>query len=135
MVLDSVSNIVIWGYGEIAVGMFCGCLATLRPLFRKMFRLGSIGTSGQKPSAGASNLPFPQNSRKTYEQFSNGRDVEMGNMGTVSDAYRGTVQDSGTLRTSNASSEDQILYDAKKHGMGNKSIVVSRQVEIDRSGA
>lgn len=100
-----------------------------------MFRLGSLGTSGQKPSAGASNLPFPQNSRKTYEQFSNGRDVEMGNMGTVSDAYRGTVQDSQNLRTtSSVSSEDQILYDAKKHAMGNKSIVVSRQVDVDRSG-
>lgn len=101
-----------------------------------MLRLGSLGTSGQKPSAGASNLPFPQNSRKTYEQFSNGRDVEMGNMGTVSDcaAYRGTVQDSETLRTSSVSSKDHILYDVKKHGMGNKGIVVSRQVDIDRSG-
>jgi hypothetical protein len=131
---DSVSNIVIWGYGEIAVGMFCGCLATLRPLFRKIFRLGSLGTSGQKPSAGASNLPFPQSSRKTYEQFSNGRDVEMGNMGTVCDAYRGTAADSENLRTSSVSSEDQILHEAKKHGMGSKSIFVSRQVEVERSG-
>lgn len=114
------------------MGMFCGCLATLRPLVRRMFRLGSLGTSGQKPSAGASNLPFPQNSRKTYEQFSSGRDVEMG---TVSDAYRGTAQHSENLQTSSASSDDQILYDAKKQPMGNKSIVVSRQVDVDRSGA
>lgn len=115
--------------------MFCGCLATLRPLFRKVFRLGSLGTSGQKPSAGASNLPFPQNSRKTYEQFSNGRDVEMGNMGTVCDAYRGTAQDPENLRTSSASSEDHILCEAKKHGMGSKSIFVSRQIDVDHSGA
>lgn len=139
-ILDSVSNIVIWGYGEIAVGMFCGCLATLRPLFRKMFRLGSLGTSGQKPTGGASNLPFPQNSRKTYEQFSNGRDVEMGNMGTVSNAYKGPAQDSDeNFRASSMSSEpdsmDQILCEAKKQGMGNKSIVVSRQVNVDRSAA
>lgn len=59
----------------------------------------------------------------------------MGNMGTVSGAYRGTIQDSENLRTSSASSEDQILYEAKKQGMGNKSIVVSRQVDINRSGA
>lgn len=60
----------------------------------------------------------------------------MGNMGTVSGAYGGTTHDSGKLQTtSSVSSEDQILYDVKKHGMGNKSIVVSRQVDIDRSGA
>lgn len=58
----------------------------------------------------------------------------MGNMGTVSGcaAYRGAVQDSETLRTSSVSSKDHILYDIKK---GNKGIVVSRQVDVDRSGA
>jgi hypothetical protein len=125
---------MIWGYGEIAVGMFCGCLATLRPLFRQIFRLGSLGTSGQKPSVRASNLPFPQNSRKTYELFSNGRDVEMGKIGTVCDAYRGTAVDSENLRFIRAPSEDQISYEAKQHGMGSKSIIVSRQVEVQRSG-
>lgn len=58
----------------------------------------------------------------------------MGNMGTVCDAYRGTIQDPENLRTSSASSEDQILYEAKKNGVGSKSIFVSRQVEVERSG-
>ncbi|KAF3766707.1 hypothetical protein M406DRAFT_231224, partial [Cryphonectria parasitica EP155] len=34
--LYEVSNIVIWGYLEPAVGLFVGCIATLRPLFRRL---------------------------------------------------------------------------------------------------
>lgn len=154
----AVSDIVVWGYGEIAVGVFVGCLATLRPLFRKLFRLGSIGSSGPSRSKGpldASASPFPSNARRTYGQVSgdrsvNGRghDFEMGHMGVRSDAFKGGASALGHHKSSESSSADarasmsissesdsieQILKEASKQGMGNKSIVVSRQVQIAHS--
>lgn len=141
--LFGVANIVIWGYGEIAVGMFCGCLATLRPLFRKMFRLGSIGTSGVKPS-GPSNSPFPQNSRSAYGQISGkhgARDVEMGNLASSSNAYKVSINGSNEMQTdirasvsSDPDSIEQILKDSQAQGIGGgKGIVVERQINIVRS--
>lgn len=137
-----VANIVIWGYGEIAVGMFCGCLATLRPLFRKMFRLGSVGTSGVKPSA-PSNSPFPQNSRSAYGQISgkHARDVEMGNLASSNNAYKVSVNGANEMQTecrASVSSEpdsiEQILKDSQAQGIGGgKGIVVERQINIVRS--
>lgn len=163
----AVSDIVVWGYGEIAVGVFVGCLATLRPLFRKLFRLGSIGSSGRSRSKGAldaSASPFPSNARRTYGQVSGDRsvngggngngngagayDFEMGNMGVRSDAFKGDSSAPGYHKSSERSSADarasmsissesdsieQILKEANKQGMGNKSIVVSRQVQIAHS--
>ncbi|KAJ4385656.1 hypothetical protein N0V93_010085 [Gnomoniopsis smithogilvyi] len=138
--LFSVSNIVIWGYGEIAVGMFVGCLATLRPLFRKMFRLGSLGSSKSRGGTGAS--PFPSHARRAYGQHSRLRDdIEMGGMGTTSNAFKGSVSVShevtGGTRTSVTSESDsmeQILKEAKKQGVGgSKGIMVSRQVQIAHS--
>lgn len=129
------------------MGMFCGCLATLRPLFRKMFRLGSVGTSEGKPT-GPINSPFPQNSRSAYGMISHhsqkGRDVEMGDLGTSSNAYKVSVNsansnDMSSDKRASVSSEsdsvEQILKDAKQYGVGsgNKGIVVSRQVNIARS--
>lgn len=145
-----VANIVIWGYGEIAVGMFCGCLATLRPLFRKMFRLGSVGSSGVKP-AGPSNSPFPQNSRSAYGQLSGkhggGGDVEMGNLGGggqpgSSSAFKASVSGSNEMQTeirasvsSESDSIEQILKETGGMGqsLGSKGIMVNRQVNIVRS--
>lgn len=154
----AVSDIMVWGYGEIAVGMFVGCLATLRPLFRKLFRLGSIGSSGRstKPGrsagGGASASPFPTNSRRTYGQVSGDHrggpgaaGFEMGHMGVRSDAFRGgsspgksSGESSGDARasvsiSSESDSIEQILKEASKQGMGSKSIVVSRQVQIAHS--
>lgn len=37
---DGISDVVIWGYAENGVGMIVGCVATLRPLFRRVFNLG-----------------------------------------------------------------------------------------------
>lgn len=135
----SVSNIVIWGYGEIAVGMFVGCLATLRPLFRKIFRLRSLGSSKKGTSAGAS--AFPSKGRRTYGQVSKIRsDFEMGGMGTTSKAFKRSVSTANevtsgmrTSITSDADSMEQILKDAKKQGLGGSGIMVSRQVQIAHS--
>lgn len=134
-----VSDIVIWGYGEIAVGMFVGCLATLRPLFRKVFRLGSLGSTGKSKYGSAS--PFPTSSRRTYDKFSSShKDIEMGSMGMTSSAFKGSSNPSNEVSGDRASlsnlsepdSIEQILQDAKKQGMEN-SIVVSRQVQIAHS--
>lgn len=141
MSLDSVSNIVIWGYGEIAVGMFVGCLATLRPLFRKVFRLGSLGNSkgASKGRGGLSASPFPSSGRRTYGQMSRpGDDFEMGGMGNTSSAFKGSATTSTenevrTSITSDSDSLEQILKDARKVGMGGTGIMVSRQVQIARS--
>lgn len=153
--LVAVSDIVVWGYGEIAVGMFVGCLATLRPLFRKIFRLGSIGSSRSKGGhTGGSASAFPTNARRTYDQMSGprsrgDRDFEMGHMGVTSDAYKGGSSPSRKLSnesstvdartrvsiSSESDSVEQILKEAKKQGMGNKSIVVSRQVQIAHSNS
>lgn len=139
---DSVANIVIWGYGEIAVGMFVGCLATLRPLFRKMFRLGSVGSSKSKGGTGAS--AFPSSGRRAYGQHSRLKDdYEMGGMGTTSHAFKGSASIShevtGGTRTSITSDSDsieQILKDSKKQGMGGVTgIMVSRQVQIAHSSS
>lgn len=136
----SISNIVIWGYGEIAVGMFVGCLATLRPLFRKIFRLGSLGSSKSRGGTGASG--FPSSGRRAYGQHSRLRDdIEMGGMGTTSNAFKGSSSVShavtGGTRTSITSDSDsmeQILKETKKQGLeGGKGIMVSRQVEIAHS--
>jgi hypothetical protein len=37
---DGISDVLIWGYAENGVGMIVGCVATLRPLFRRVFNLG-----------------------------------------------------------------------------------------------
>lgn len=133
------SNIVIWGYGEIAVGMFVGCLATLRPLFRKLFRLGTLGSSRKNTNTAAS--AFQSNGRRTYGQVSGLReDYEMGGLGTISSAFKGPVSTTNKVRSatrtsvaSESDSMEQILKDATERGLGGSGIMVSRQVEIAHS--
>lgn len=122
--------------------MWVGCLSTLRPLFRKIFSLGSLGSSGAaSKGAGRSGSAFPSNARRTYDQFSSHRDVEMGNMGNTSNAFKTSIKSTNAgaseVRASLSSDSDsmeQILKEANKHGIGGgKGIVVSRQVQIQRS--
>lgn len=120
--------------------MWVGCLSTLRPLFRKLFSLGSIGSSGASKGAGRSGSAFPSNARRTYDQFSSGhKDVEMGNMGNTSNAFKTSIKSNHATEpraslSSDSDSMEQILKEAGKHGIGGgKGIVVSRQVQIQRS--
>lgn len=148
--------------------MWVGCLSTLRPLFRKIFSLGSLGGSAGGGVGGVggaskgygtghgglrSGSAFPSNARRTYDQFSSqrdgddeDRDVEMGNMGTTSNAFKTSIQSMtkahasassearGSSLSSDSDSVEQILKDAGKQGLGGgKGIVVSRQVQIQRS--
>lgn len=141
--LVAISNIVIWGYGEIAVGMWVGCLSTLRPLFRKLFSLGSLGSThmsrghtGTGPHAG-----FPSNARRTYDQFSGQRDIEMDGMGTTSKAFKSSAKSENTISTevrasvsSETDSIEHIFKESQKQGvLGSGGIVVSRQVQIRHS--
>jgi hypothetical protein len=61
--LFSVADIVIWGYAEVGVGFFVACLATLRPLLRKIvdLRAGSSGRAEaeQGHSSGGIELSKP----------------------------------------------------------------------------
>jgi hypothetical protein len=40
---------LIWGYAENGVGMIVGCVATLRPLFRRIFNLGENSVLERTP--------------------------------------------------------------------------------------
>ncbi|KAH7041413.1 uncharacterized protein B0I36DRAFT_282345 [Microdochium trichocladiopsis] len=77
--LDALADIVIWGYAENGLGLIVGCMATLRPLFRRVFSLGGEvstrmtgggATGGKAGVAGGSSggYGFPSNSRRTYEE-------------------------------------------------------------------
>ncbi|KAH9887420.1 hypothetical protein F4778DRAFT_797375 [Xylariomycetidae sp. FL2044] len=63
--LFAISDIVIWGYAENGLGLIAGCLAVLKPLFRRAFALDSKPTT--TPTTGR--YGFPSNARATYENF------------------------------------------------------------------
>ncbi|KAK5128388.1 hypothetical protein LTR85_003056 [Meristemomyces frigidus] len=59
--LYSVGDIVIWGYAENAIGLTVGCLSVLKPLFARIFRLGSSnGHSTHELNDVRSSIPLPQ---------------------------------------------------------------------------
>lgn len=47
--VDSISDVLIWGYAENGVGTIVGCAATLRPLFRRVFNLGEDSVPEHTP--------------------------------------------------------------------------------------
>ena len=47
--LYGISDVVLWGYAENGVGMIVGCVATLRPLFRRIFDLGGDTAPNNTP--------------------------------------------------------------------------------------
>lgn len=49
--LYGISNVVLWGYAENGVGVIVGCVATLRPLFRRVFNLGGDSAPHNTPGA------------------------------------------------------------------------------------
>lgn len=139
------ANIVIWGYSEVGVGMFVGCLATLRPLFRRVFRLRSEPTRSKSKLSGAFPGSFPNkfnNNNKTthrrdkYDQFSPPDDMELGGLGSTTRATASSPLGTRASHVSDdADSMKQILREGNKHNDTNlKGIVVSRQVNVARSG-
>ena len=49
--VDGISDVLIWGYAENGVGIIVGCVATLRPLFRRVFNLGGDSMPERTPQA------------------------------------------------------------------------------------
>jgi hypothetical protein len=47
--VDGISDVLIWGYAENGVGMIVGCVATLRPSFRRVFNLGEDSVPERTP--------------------------------------------------------------------------------------
>lgn len=58
--LYSVGDIVIWGYAENATGLIVGCCSMLKPLFNRIFKLGSSnGLSTHELNDVRSGRPLP----------------------------------------------------------------------------
>lgn len=95
--LYGISDVVLWGYAENGVGMIVGCVATLRPLFRRAFNLG--GDSQPQNTPGASYAKRPAIKRRL-----SGRDEEWV---ALSDSKVASVVQGRTLPDS--SSEEHIL--------------------------
>ncbi|KAK7752305.1 hypothetical protein SLS62_005640 [Diatrype stigma] len=128
--LYSISDIVIWGYAENGLGLLVGCISTLRPLFRKVFRLGG-GSSYPTPSAfpkEGSRYAFPGgNSRRAYTEFGPSYELD-----SPKDYDKDTMANSTRIRggddgnSSDSESQKQILQAAKDPA----GIYVSREVHI-----
>lgn len=107
--LYGISDVVLWGYAENGVGMIVGCLATLRPLFRRIFKLGGETTPH--------NTPGTSYAKRQSKLRPRGGDVEWV---ALDDSKVGSIIHGRTLP--NSSSEEHIL--------GN-GIKVTREVEQD----
>lgn len=104
---------MIWGYAENGVGFIVGCISTLRPLFRKIFRLGgndsSMNKLGDEPSGG----PYARDRdglaylRDAPPAYAGGNKAKTNTAVTSSQLGRkmSTSGDSGT------ESEEYILHD------------------------
>ncbi|RYP89652.1 hypothetical protein DL770_004230 [Monosporascus sp. CRB-9-2] len=137
--LYAVSDIVIWGYAENGLGLIVGCVATLKPLFRNMFRLsGSDSYPTPQPfGGGGSRYAFGGgNSRRAYTEFGpqseyelgsggkNGKNYRRGDMITTTRIHGGRGGDDGA--SSDSESQKEILKPNNIPG----AIAVSREVHI-----
>ncbi|KAL1591514.1 hypothetical protein SLS60_011906 [Paraconiothyrium brasiliense] len=122
--LYGVANIVIWGYAEPSLGMIVGNISTLRPLFLRVFNLGTEGSSNPRSNATPQVLGGADRSHP-YRSF--GLDHELETVAGASTHIRGG--DGRSSLSSDGASEKEIL--AK--GGNTNGIVVSRQVEINIS--
>jgi hypothetical protein len=55
--LFGISDVVLWGYAENGVGLIVGCVATLRPLFSKILKLGGDSSVQHTPAASYAKRP------------------------------------------------------------------------------
>ncbi|KAI1075461.1 hypothetical protein F5B20DRAFT_559788 [Whalleya microplaca] len=128
--LYSISDIVIWGYAENGLGLVVGCLATLRPLFRKAFALGgsrSYGT-GQGLSGAGKQYGFPSNSRRTYTECEPGHELDTTDK--TYDKYGNVVTSTQVLGGDSASLSDNESQREILRGKGSNKTHVSREVNI-----
>ncbi|KAJ4358857.1 hypothetical protein N0V95_002710 [Ascochyta clinopodiicola] len=95
--LYGISDVVLWGYAENGVGMIVGCVATLRPLFCRIFNLGGDTQPNSTPGASCAK-------RSAMKLRANGRDEEWV---ALSDSKMTSVVQGQALPDS--SSEEHIL--------------------------
>ena len=95
--LYGISDVVLWGYAENGVGMFVACVATLRPLFRRVFNLGGDTNPHNTPGASYAKRP-------ALKMRASGRDEEWV---ALSDSMMAIMVEGHTLPDS--SSEEHIL--------------------------
>ncbi|KAJ8111734.1 hypothetical protein OPT61_g5736 [Boeremia exigua] len=67
--LYGISDVVLWGFAENAMGVIVGCVATLRPLFRRVFNLGGDSASNETPGASYSKRPSKLRQRSGDEEW------------------------------------------------------------------
>ncbi|KAI5364727.1 hypothetical protein Slin15195_G042650 [Septoria linicola] len=124
--LYSVADVVIWGYAENGVGFVVGCISTLRPLFRKVFRLGGNDSSMGKLDDASGGLY--NRDGLAYHREPNvfggmaGRDRGMKTAVTASQLGRKISSDSGST------SEEYILQDISGMDRRQDGIQVHRSV-------
>lgn len=122
---DGLANIVIWGYAEPSLGMIVGNIATLRPLFLRVFKLGTEFSSGSRSHT--TPRAFGRSERsQIHDTFD---DHELGNVS--SNAARTKSDDISVL--SDSASEKGILHKSRSSVGNGKGILVSKQIEISRS--
>ncbi|KAI5196198.1 hypothetical protein E4T42_07060 [Aureobasidium subglaciale] len=104
--IHGVGDIVIWGYAENGIGMVVGCLSTLRPLFRRVFHLGS-STPGASSKMNGTRSKV---GRRNYVNCEAGYELPEG----VRPADRDVVVKGGTVNETSirdSDSEEHILSD------------------------
>jgi hypothetical protein len=106
--IHGIGDIVIWGYAENGIGMVVGCLSTLRPLFRRVFQLGS--SSPDTASSTLNNSGTRSKSRRNYVNFEAAYPVPEGVRSQNRDVVvKGGTLDEHSMRDSD--SEEHILSD------------------------
>ncbi|CAD0086734.1 unnamed protein product [Aureobasidium mustum] len=104
--IHGVGDIVIWGYAENGIGMVVGCLSTLRPLFRRVFHLGSSAPGASSKMNGTRSKA----GRRNYVNCEAGYELPEG----VRPSDRDVVVKGGTVKETSirdSDSEEHILSD------------------------
>ncbi|CAJ2509747.1 Uu.00g056470.m01.CDS01 [Anthostomella pinea] len=135
--LFAVSDIVIWGYAENGLGVAVGSMATLKPLFRRVFGLSNADSGpGTNTWGGRSRkYAFPLDSRRTYAEedgfelpsTSTPRPGKHGATGVTTQV--GASHDKDSLSLSDSESQRKIMGEGHE-----RNIYVSRQVNITHDG-
>ncbi|KAF2846667.1 hypothetical protein T440DRAFT_541093 [Plenodomus tracheiphilus IPT5] len=132
--VHGLANILIWGYAEPALGMLVGNIATLRPLFQRMLRLGSEGSAQGRSNGtpGDSSAPVRTHPYKPFDP-----DYELGILDDNKTDHISTQIHGGRNRResvfSDSESQTQILEKSDGLPSRKRGIVVSQQVEISHS--
>jgi hypothetical protein len=140
--LYAVSDVLIWGFAENAIGMTVGNIATLRPIFHSFFErtIRRTGYSGSRSRSGgvsrlASGYELSQHGGKSGNHGPGGTGGYT--MNTVTEITRGSHVNVGNgtgtgdeSELSDGDSQKGIFAMKGKGGRGNADIMVSRQVDV-----